>query len=79
MICTHPLKMFLPNYIHRANDHVGILSKTLFIHLGMNYAQHSNTPVLQFSNTKLSAEPSICNLALRTSFKIWSKYVYDVN
>jgi len=78
MIWTHPLWMFLPNYSCRANDHVGILSKTRFIHPGLNYAQHSNTPVLQFSNIKLSAEPFSSNLALRTNFKNWSKHVFNV-
>ena len=56
--------LFLPNYIHRANDHIAILSKVQFIHLGLNYVQHSNTPVLQHSGTMLSAEPVIYDIAL---------------
>ena len=51
MIFTHLPEFVLPNDIHRANDHRAILSKTLFIQLGLNDVQHSNTPILQHSNT----------------------------
>ncbi len=40
---------FLNQYILRANNHSTVLSKTWFIHLGIKYIQHSNTPLLQHS------------------------------
>jgi hypothetical protein len=38
------LNSLLPKYILVANDHVVIMYKTRFIHLGLNHTQYSNTP-----------------------------------
>jgi len=47
MIGITYLKLFVLNYIHRTDEHSAMLSKTQFIHPGLNYTQHSNTSVLQ--------------------------------
>jgi hypothetical protein len=70
MICAHLPEFFLPNYIYRATEHIAILFKARFIHLGLNFTQHSNTPVLQHSGTILSTKPLFLNLAPRTKFSI---------
>jgi len=51
------LNLFFPNYIHRTKDHLALSSEIRFIDLGLNYAQHSNTPARQHSDTMLSADP----------------------
>jgi hypothetical protein len=45
------LKLFLPNYSHRAKHHVIIFSKTRILQRGLNYVQHANTPSRQYSIT----------------------------
>jgi hypothetical protein len=48
------LNVSFPTYFHRAYDHVPMMSKARFIQLALNYGQHSNTPVLQYSGLMLS-------------------------
>ena len=60
----HFTELVLEPIHHRADNHSAIFSKTRFMHLGLKYSQHSNTPELQHSAKLLPAEPIIGDLAL---------------
>ena len=66
------LILHLSNYTYRGrvNHHIARVSKWRFIHLYLNYAQHSNTPVPQHSNNKLSGQPILSELAQIARFSI---------
>jgi hypothetical protein len=51
------LILLLPNLFNRANGHIAIGTKTRPILLSPIFIQHSNTPVLHYSDSLLSAEP----------------------
>jgi hypothetical protein len=48
------LKGRMCNYIYWTNNHSGMLSKTQNLRLGLNYIQHSNTPVIQYSGIMMA-------------------------
>ena len=60
--------LFMFNYIRQANDCIPMLSKTRHMALGLNYAQRSNTPSLQNSDSILLIEPVNCSLSLKTRY-----------
>ncbi|CAB1062046.1 hypothetical protein D1BOALGB6SA_6822 [Olavius sp. associated proteobacterium Delta 1] len=65
MISSIDLNQLLPNFTHRANDQIVILSKLRSISIGLKYTHHSSTPTLRYH---LPAESVIYDLAPRTSF-----------
>jgi hypothetical protein len=70
MICPyHPDFGFVQLYAPSKASYLEGLQMAV-IELGLIYAQHSNTPVLQHSGNKFSAQLIFTDLAQRTMFSI---------
>jgi hypothetical protein len=65
-----PLNLFWIDHFHKESDHIPMGLKTRPILLGPIFTQHSKTPVLHLSGSRLSAEPLNCVLPINRISKL---------